>query len=106
MYGEKIRKLRKERGLKLEDMSKITGHPTSTIGYWEKQQYPDLGYIVKACDYFKINIWDFFVNDNDLAKVYKISPGLLDMCRLIEELPEDKQLKLLRLISTAVDAIK
>jgi len=60
MYGGRIKALRKEAGKTLGDMSIATGFPTSTIGYLEKQEFPNLGYIVRALEYFGKTFADFF----------------------------------------------
>ena len=64
MWGDKIKKLRKELGLTQTECAQITGHAQSSISGYEKSENSDLDYIAKLCKYANIPLWQFFAPDD------------------------------------------
>ena len=68
-FNEKLIKLRKERGLSLEELGAAVGVSRQTISKWElAQSYPDFQKLVLLSDYFKISL-DTLVKDIDVEDV-------------------------------------
>jgi transcriptional regulator with XRE-family HTH domain len=63
MYGEKLKKIRDYYGYSQRDLADKLEVPYSTLSFWERADYPSLEGIVKICEFFKINIWEFFIDD-------------------------------------------
>ncbi|MGZ9871795.1 helix-turn-helix domain-containing protein [Priestia endophytica] len=57
MYGERIRKLRKERGMTLRDLSDALGIPFTTLGNYEREdRQPNFETFQVIADYFNVSI--------------------------------------------------
>lgn len=70
MYGKKIKWMREHYGYSQRELANKIGVPPSTISFWEKSEYPSLEGIVKICNAFNLNIWEFFIDDhNELKKI-------------------------------------
>ena len=63
MYGEKIKRIREERGMTLHELGRQLKVRHSTVGAWENSTFPPLKAIHKICDYFNIQLWEFFIED-------------------------------------------
>lgn len=98
MYGSKLRELRKSLGLQQTDISKQLGIPQATISYNERSEYPDLKHIADLCKLAGMDIWKFFISEEELSKFYNISKECLGLCLEIEKLHIEKKIKLLQLI--------
>ena len=54
-FGEKIKELRKEKGLTQKELAAKIGQAQSTIFYWEQdKQKPDIYSLKKLCDLFDV----------------------------------------------------
>ncbi len=67
-YGTKLKNLIKDSGYTLKQISEKIEVPASTIASWYKSEYPPLEAIIKMCCFLKINLWEFFINDNEDLK--------------------------------------
>ncbi|HOP27919.1 MAG TPA: helix-turn-helix transcriptional regulator [Spirochaetota bacterium] len=76
MYGEKLKKIRDYYGYSQRDLADKLEVPYSTLSFWERADYPSLEGIVKICEFFKINIWEFFIEDFEEFK--KILPDFIE----------------------------
>lgn len=57
MLGEQLLKLRKARGLKQRDMSKMLGISTSAYGFYEQgKREPELKTLEKLADFFDVSV--------------------------------------------------
>lgn len=92
-YGNKIRDLRKQKGLSQIDMEVITGTPQSTISMIERSEFGDLEYICKALDHWGIPRFEFFARDEDLKNYIPswMTASDLYVIRFINGLERDNQ---------------
>lgn len=90
-YGSKIRQLIKDSGYSLQEVSEKIGVPAPTIAHWYKSIYPPLEQIVKICEFFKIELWEFFL-DNP-AKLNKYLPDYI----------KAEDAAILKILNTSVD---
>lgn len=90
-YGTKLKKLVKDSGLTLQEISEGISVPPSTIVGWYKTIYPPLEQIVKMCNFFKIELWEFFL-DNP-AKLNKYMPDYI----------KAEDAAILKILNTSVD---
>ena len=90
-YGTKLKNLIKDSGYTLKEISERIDVPASTIASWYKSEYPPLDSIIKMCEFFKINVWEFFINDNEELK--KILPSFIST----------DEINMLKLINTRMD---
>ena len=70
MYGEKIKRIREERGMTLHELGRQLKVRHSTVGAWENSTFPPLKAIHKICDYFNIQLWEFFIEDENELNQY------------------------------------
>lgn len=94
MYGEKLKKIRDYYGYSQRDLAAKLEVPYSTLSFWERADYPSLEGIVKICEFFKINIWEFFIDDFEEFK--KILPDFIE--------PSDAAV--MKLVNTRMDIEK
>lgn len=65
--GEKIYELRKVKNLSQEELGDILSVSRQTISKWETgETIPEIGKLIKMCDYFELNLNDF-VRDKNLT---------------------------------------
>ncbi len=65
-FGENIKKLRKDKGLKLHDMPKKIGiKPTTWGGYERNESHPKLLDLIKICEFFDISETDLIHGNLD-----------------------------------------
>jgi len=69
-HGLKIRKIIEESGDKLEEVSEAINVHSSTIASWYNLEYPPLDGIKKICDFYRITLWQFFIDDLSELKAY------------------------------------
>lgn len=63
-FGERLRKIRKERGLRQEDIGKVAHVGKSTVSQWENNIHtPDLETVSKIAAYLNVPVDYFFVDD-------------------------------------------
>ena len=91
-YGTKLKNLIKDSGYTLKEISERIDVPASTIASWYKSEYPPLDSIIKMCQFFKIDTWEFFINGNEDLK--KILPSFIST----------DEINMLKLINTRMDA--
>lgn len=71
MYGQKLRELRKEKGLSLETMAKEIGIPYITISNYEREtRFPNLQNLLKFRHYFGVSV-DYLLRDDYLPEETK-----------------------------------
>ena len=65
-FGERLRELRKARGLTQEDLSKKLGCTVESVMYWENcMKEPALSYILRLCRHLEVDpnyllCWDIY----------------------------------------------
>lgn len=104
-YGDKLRRIRKQKDLSQTQMADITGFSQSMISTFEKNTFPELEYVYKFCIYFNIPIWEFFDIDNDIEKKYNIPNELVGLCDKIKRLSHPLQAKFLLHMESGLDLI-
>lgn len=58
-FGERLRELRKERGLSIVQLSAAIGFSKSSINYWENNRIePSISALRAICDYFDVSADD------------------------------------------------
>lgn len=55
MFSQRLKEVRKDRGLSQEQLAKQIGVSKSTILRWEKGQYPSFNSLVKLCAVLKMS---------------------------------------------------
>lgn len=64
-FGEKLKDLRKEKGLTQKQLADNIGQSQSTIFYWESnQQEPSISALKRLCIYFGVSA-DYFLGLNE-----------------------------------------
>ena len=68
IIGKQIASLRKEKGVKQEELAKYVGVSTQAVSKWENGGVPDVELIPKIADFFSVSIDNLFnrniSNDN------------------------------------------
>ena len=68
MYGDRLRMLRKEKGLKQSELAEIVGISTQRISLYENGREADYGVLVQLADYFDVMI-DYLVERVDYRTI-------------------------------------
>ena len=69
LVGEKLKKLRKARGLSQEDLANELKVSRQSISKWELgESFPDTNHLVRVSDYFGISL-DYLLRDKDLSEI-------------------------------------
>lgn len=63
-FGEKLRELRKERGITIEELAEAIHFSKSSINYWENDKMdPSITALRAICDYFDVSA-DYMIGRN------------------------------------------
>ncbi len=55
MYGNRIKELRKEKGLSQKELADILKVDFRSISFWETERYePNISQIISLCDFFNV----------------------------------------------------
>jgi len=85
IFGEKLKELREDRGLRQEDIGALFGFGKSTVSQWESgKSQPEFDIVVKLADFFKVSI-DYLMGRNTPAVIYE---------NLIKDLTEEEVMSL------------
>ena len=60
MIGKQIASLRKEKGIKQEELAKYVGVSTQAVSKWENGGVPDIELLPKISDFFSVSIDSLF----------------------------------------------
>lgn len=55
--------MREHYGYSQRELAEKIGIPSTTLSFWERSEYPSLEGIIKICEVFKLNLWEFFIDD-------------------------------------------
>lgn len=94
MYGNRLKKFRKDRGLTLQGLEKKIDTPNSTLSYWENSDYPPLEGIEKVCKTLDIPLWKFFAPDDEQSPL--LTEKQKEWLFLFEQFPPKLQIRILR----------
>ena len=101
--GDKLRTMLKEIGWNQITLAKkINVHPVY-INRWVNSSHMNTGNIEKIMDAMGKELWEFFIDREEISTIYKITPEMLDVSRLIEKMPDNIQSKILAAIDSVVD---
>jgi len=99
MYGNKIRQLRKNAGLKQADLARMVGVSRPNISFWENAEYPPLEAIDKICKVFGIEMWRFFTDDSYDAQMKNLPEKYTNLQKEILQLSDEEYEDLLNIIA-------
>lgn len=88
IIGKQIASLRKEKGVKQEELAKYVGVSTQAVSKWENGGVPDVELIPKIADFFSVSIDNLFnrnISDDNLQSV---------LMKKIAEAPYDRKFKI------------
>lgn len=88
IIGKQIASLRKEKGVKQEELAKYVGVSTQAVSKWENGGVPDVELIPKIADFFSVSIDSLFnrnISDDNLQSV---------LMKKIAEAPYDQKFKI------------
>lgn len=107
-YGNKIRLLRKKAKLSQEDMAKITGIPQTSISRFEKSEYCDLEYIIKAYNHILPNftIDKFFIEHANILDEYFKQGIMNNFLDTLKGFPEEKRIKIIEHFAGFLSVLK
>lgn len=91
MFSEKLKTLRKQRGITQEQLAKYLNVGTSTIGMYESNvRKPRYEVLKQIADYFKVTV-DYLIDDDD--NLYVIDDALIHSIKKLspEQLEEVKK---------------
>ena len=88
MIGKQIASMRKERGVKQEELANYVGVSTQAVSKWENGGVPDTELLPKLADFFSVSVDYLFgrniTNYSDLQKA---------ICKKIIDTPKEQQFK-------------
>jgi len=98
-FSERMKKLRKEKGLTLEDLSKLTGITTTTLSRYETgKRIPNATALEELAKAFGVSV-DYLLGKTDIRysadRIEKIISDDPDMIVFWQELQEKDELKML-----------
>lgn len=88
IIGKQIASLRKEKGVKQEELAKYVGVSTQAVSKWENGGVPDVELIPKIADFFSVSIDNLFnrnISNDNLQSV---------LMKKIAEAPYDRKFKI------------
>ena len=79
MFGDRLRKLRKNTNLTQEELGKMLGVAKNTISYWESgDSQPSVETIIEIADIFKVST-DYLFGIENLSKEEKLIKALTEV---------------------------
>lgn len=93
MYGNRIKKIVKKAGLSQKQVAQKLNVPESTFSNWIKVEYPPLEAIEKICGVMNIELWEFFLDEKNIAlKTGTIFPAeQMNFLKIFNQLPSKKR---------------
>lgn len=99
-FGERLRRLRRERNLTQQDVAEIVGVVPSAVGKYERvaNSYPSIDVLLQLADYFHVSL-DYLLRGTaeEQHESSTISPEASELLRIYEKLGGGDRLKLLHL---------
>jgi transcriptional regulator with XRE-family HTH domain len=105
-YGNTLKELIDKSGFRQKEIAEKVGVTPANISQWVTKAYPPLEGIEKVCEVLNISLAEFFVGGKDLKEVYGVNPKLIEMCRKIEQLSQEKQIKFLKHVLSGIDLLE
>ncbi|WHY76266.1 helix-turn-helix transcriptional regulator [Neobacillus sp. WH10] len=94
IFGERLRKLRRDRGMEVKDLAfKLSLAPTTIYGYENGSRGPDVDILKVIADFFNVTT-DYLLGRSNHPKLTEIEDGQLDketreLMETVESLPID-----------------
>jgi len=104
-YSKQLNRLKRERNLTQEDIARKAGVTQQTISNWINKRYPSLENIENLCNALGMEVWEFFIPKDDIAKYYKISPEALIAAQAIDRLKPEQKAAALGMINGFLDVL-
>ena len=89
MIGKKIASMRKENGIKQEELANYVGVSTQAVSKWENGGVPDIELLPKIADFFSVSVDSLF--GRNITDYSDLQSALI---KKISETSDDKRLKL------------
>lgn len=87
--GEKIRKLRKEKGLRQQDIADFLHVSASTVGMWEHgRRDPDTDILSKIADYFDVTVDYLLGRENTISTQQALIKETIQQIETLNQLKE------------------
>ena len=88
MIGKQIAFMRKERGIKQEELANFVGVSTQAVSKWENGGVPDIELLPKIADFFSVSVDSLFGrNITDYSDLQEV------LCKKIIDTPKEQQFK-------------
>lgn len=100
MYGKRIRELRKNADINQAELAEKVGVSRPNISFWENAEYPPLEAIYKICKVFEIEIWQFFVDNIKLGRIFNIPSEYIDLLQETQKLNPELSSDLFEIFKT------
>lgn len=104
--GERIKELLHKKGISQKELSLIIKKPESTISGWMQRYDIPLSNIRKVCKAMNIELFEFFLPEENLQKAMNISADVLRFCKLVDLLPQNMRIKFLTHIESGLALIE
>ncbi|MCT4544594.1 MAG: helix-turn-helix domain-containing protein [Vallitalea sp.] len=102
-FGERLKKLREERGIYQRDLATYIGVTPTTISYYESNtKKPKMDKLNKIADFFGVTI-DYLLGEETANEIDEFPEGMQLIRRAAKELSPKGKAKLARFIKTFLD---
>lgn len=104
MIGDRIKQLRKKRGMTQKELGEALGVDRSSIGKYETGTPPSSEIILKAAEYFKVSVDYLYGRDTQkLEAENDAERELLVMFRKTDGIPDEKRREITDYIGSTID---
>jgi len=104
-YTKRLKTIMIDRKLRQEDIAKMVGTTQQAVSTMINKRYPNLKEIEKICDALGMEIWEFFLPKDKIAKYYKISPEAYTAAQAIDLLNTEQRAAALIMIAGYLSAV-
>jgi len=103
--GDRLAKILKDRKIKQIRLSEMTGIHQVSISRAIKSIHLNTEDIKKICDALGMEIWEFFIDEKDLANKCKVSSEMLEIAQIIEKFPPEIERSIIQSITAHIDGL-
>jgi len=104
-YGSRLKELIKAAGYGQNEFASEIGVASSTMSVWCNAEYPTLEGIETVCKALDIDLYRFFMTDEDVEAFMGIDPEWLEIGKTIQPYPVDIKNFLYKMIDAALDTV-
>jgi len=105
-YGARMKQLIKDAGYGQNAFAEKMNISSSKMSFWCNAEFPPLEAIEQVCNALDIPIYKFFLNDEDLKSITGVDPRWFTIAQLVEQMPEDVQLKIMTNILQVIEMME